>query len=263
MAYRDYYGSGGGRRIDFAGGGTFFPSAVKWLLISNIALFIAYFFAYRTGHAGWFTWLGLMPAAVTQLFAIWQLVTYLFIHSPVDFDHILLNMLALWMFGKDLENTWGTRRFLRYYFLCGIGAGIVVVVLNALFGDMHSRTIGASGAIYGLLLAFGVLFPDANILFFGLFPVKAKYFVAIVGAISFMMTFGDTGGGVSHMAHLGGMLWGYLYLKSKSFERKVSGADPLASISKSWSDWRRERAKRRFQVYLRKQKGSDGDRFVN
>ncbi len=89
-------------------------------------------------------------------FAIWQLVTYMFLHSVTNFWHILLNMFMLWMFGKDIENTWGTKRFLQYYFLCGIGAGICVVVGNVLFGSLDTQTIGASGAIYGLLLAFGM-----------------------------------------------------------------------------------------------------------
>jgi membrane associated rhomboid family serine protease len=158
-------------------------------------------------------------------------------------------MLALWMFGKDLESLWGTRRFLQYYFVCGIGAGVCVVVLNALLGHMGSWTIGASGAIYGLLLAFGMLFPDTVVLFSFLFPIKAKYFVMIIGAIAFLSTIGATGGNVSHVAHLGGMLWGYLFLKSGA-GRKL---DLFGSVQRAYEQWRIQRAKRKFQVYLRKQ----------
>jgi membrane associated rhomboid family serine protease len=205
-----------------------------------------------------------MPAAVVEVFAVWQLATYLFIHSPLGFTHVLFNMLTLWMFGKDLENTWGTRRFLQYYFLCGIGAGVFVVALNLLFGsaqDMHVRTIGASGAIYGVLLAFGMLFPEQTV-FLIVFPIKAKYFVMILGVMAFMMTFGDTGGGISHMAHLGGMVWGYFYMRSRGLQKSIGGVDPVAWATRAYRGWKHERAKRKFQVYLRKQSG-DRDRWVH
>ena len=112
---------------------------------------------------------------------IWQLVTYMFLHSLQSFWHILFNMLTLWMFGSPVEETWGTRRFLQYYFLCGVGAGVCVVVANLAFGDPYQRVIGASGAIYGLLLAYGMLFPNQEVLFAFLFPIKAKYMVMIFG----------------------------------------------------------------------------------
>src|SRR5437899_873151 len=111
----------------------FFPKGVKWLLITNIALFVVYFFAARSGWGQIFSdfyGFGLVPAAVVHSFAIWQLFTYMFLHDPGGFGHILFNMLALWMFGADLERHWGTRKFLKFYFLCGIGAGLCVVVGN-------------------------------------------------------------------------------------------------------------------------------------
>ena len=192
-----------------------------------------------------------------QVFGIYQLFTYLFLHSPFGFGHILFNMLALWMFGSDLERAWGTKRFLQYYFLCGIGAGICVVIGNAIYGTLDTRTIGASGAIYGVLLAFGLLFPDTIVLFSFLFPIKAKYFVMIIGAIAFLSSFGarGSGGGVSHVAHLGGMLFGYLYLKSG-----FTKVDFLGSVRRQYDEWRVERARRKFQVYLRKK---DPDRWVH
>ncbi|MBK5292699.1 MAG: rhomboid family intramembrane serine protease [Acidobacteriia bacterium] len=233
------------------------PNGVKWLLISNTVLFILYFFAAQTGYGSLFHYFGLVPRAVVELLAVWQLFSYMFLHDPYGFGHILFNMLALWMFGKDLESAWGTKRFLQYYFICGIGAGICVVLMNAAFGNMDSRTIGASGAIYGLLLAFGMMFPNTTVLFSFLFPIKAKYFVMIIGAIAFLSTFGSTGGGVSHVAHLGGMIWGYLYLKSRYVK-----VDLFATMERQYKDWKIQRAKKKFQVYLKK-KGGDSGRWVN
>ena len=223
------------------------PPAVKWLLITNTVLFVIYFFAYRTSYGPWFFWLGLSPRAVVEVFAVWQFVTYLFLHSPGGFTHILFNMLSLWMFGKDLENLWGTRRFLQYYFFCGIGAGVLAVILNLLFGQRDSWTIGASGAIYGLLLAFGMTFPDVQVLFSFIFPMKAKYFVMLIGAITFMSTFQQTGDSVSHVAHLGGMLFGFVYLKGG-----LGKIDMVGPAMAWYRKWKHDRAKRKFQVYMRK-----------
>ncbi|MBI3680723.1 MAG: rhomboid family intramembrane serine protease [Acidobacteria bacterium] len=235
----------------------FFPIAVKWLLISNIALFVIYYFAVRTGFGALFHPFALAPGAVLGSFAVWQLVTYMFLHDPGGFGHILFNMLTLWMFGADLERAWGWRTFLRYYFLCGIGAGICVVIGNLLFGSLNTRTIGASGAIYGLLLAFGLLWPDRTVLFSFLFPIKAKYFVMIMGAIAFMSSVGGSEGGVSHVAHLGGMIFGYAYLKG--IGRNWTLSIPLRQL---YQQWRFVRSKRKFQVYMKKQKG-DRDRWVH
>jgi membrane associated rhomboid family serine protease len=253
-----YGGSYGGRYVVRGySRNSSFPTGVKWLLIINIALFVAYFFAVRSRMGDIFYWFGLIPQAVVEVFAVWQLFTYMFLHDPLGFGHILFNMLTLWMFGKDLEATWGTRRFLKFYFVCGVGAGLCVIIGNALFGTMATRTIGASGAIYGLLMAFGMLFPDTTVLFSFLFPIKAKYFVMIMGAISFMMTFGSTGSGVSHVAHLGGMVFGYFYLKSGRVRFGL-----LDSLERQYQQWKIQRAKRKFQVYLKK-RGSDPNRFVN
>ncbi len=221
------------------------PAGVRWLLISNIALFVIYFFVNRTEGAQFFLLLSLVPQAVVRHFAIWQLFTYMFLHDPNGFSHILFNMLTLWMFGTDLERQWGTKRFLTYYFVCGVGAGICVVIINLLFGEMNARVIGASGAIYGLLLAFGLLYPDRTLLFSFLFPIKAKYFVMILGAIAFLSSF-SVNGGLSNVAHLGGMLFGYAYLKMQ-FQ-----APNLAFIGQSYRDWKLQRAKKKFQVYMRK-----------
>lgn len=248
---RQHYG-------DYDSIGGYFPRGVKWLLIANFSIFVVYFFAVRLGFGAWFGPFKLVPAMVLKLFFIWQLFTYMFLHDPWGFWHILLNMLTLWMFGKDLEAVWGTRRFLQYYFLCGVGAGICVVVANLLFGDTRSATIGASGAIFGVLLAFGMLFPDTTVLFSFLFPIKAKYFVIIMGAIAFLSTLGSTGSGVSHVAHLGGMIFGWIYLRSRRLPLTVQ----WPSLSESYRRWKLERNKKKFQVYLRKRE-ADRDRWVH
>ena len=243
---------------------SFFPQGVKWLLISNIALFVLYYLSVLTGWAGVFEPFGLVPRDVLFSGAIWQFVTYMFLHDPFGFGHILFNMLTLWMFGMDLERDWGTRFFLKYYFLCGVGAGICVIVANLLFSPtLATRTIGASGAIYGLLLAFGMLYPDRQILFSFLFPIKAKYFVMILGGIAFLSSLNASGGGVSHVAHLGGMIFGYFYLRNlRRRRRPVRHTTFLGDMKNRWADYKRQRARRKFEVYMRK-RDSDRDRFVH
>jgi membrane associated rhomboid family serine protease len=244
-----------------------FPQGVKWLLISNTALFVLYYFSVLTGHQNIFEPFGLVPADVVRRLSVWQLVTYMFLHDPFSFSHILFNMLTLWMFGADLERTWGRQAFLKYYFLCGIGAGLCVVLANVLFSDnWNTRTIGASGAIYGLLFAFGYLYPDREILFSFLFPIKAKYFVMIIGAIAFLSSFGGSGGGISHIAHLGGMVIGYFYLRSLQKSRRPAYARASFgdSVRARYKDWKVQRAKRKFEVYMRqRERERDRDRFVH
>jgi membrane associated rhomboid family serine protease len=235
-----------------------FPSGVKWLIISNVAIYIVYFFGSWMRGEPIFGSLELMPSAVIHG-AVWQLVTYLFLHSLTSFTHILFNMLMLWMFGAPIEETWGTRRFLQYYFVCGIGAGICVVLVNLAFGNPHQRVLGASGAIYGLLLAFGMLFPNQTVLLSFLFPIKAKYMVMIFGAIAFMSSF-QSGSTVSNLAHLGGMLFGFAYMKTQ-FGSRVGGNFDF-DFGRRWKEYRLQRARKKFKVYLKKH-GSDRDPWVN
>jgi membrane associated rhomboid family serine protease len=192
----------------------FFPKGMKFLLVSTTAVFLFQLFlqlGLRIGNLYlydlFFRLFALYPLGAG--FLPWQLVTYLFLHG--GFFHILFNMLALWMFGVELENVWGTRRFLTYYFLCGIGAGLSNLLITPLF-TMPAPTIGASGAIYGVLLAFGMLFPDAPVFLYFLFPIKAKYFVAIFIGIELWYGVTGTQDGVAHFAHLGGAFVGLIYL---------------------------------------------------
>ena len=223
---------------------SYLPPAVKWLLIANVAVFVLNYLAMLVWGRDPFRVLGLTPREVLGKGYLWQLVGYMFVHEGLW--HILINMLTLWMFGMDLERGWGRRRFLEYYFLCGAGAGLCVIAASALFGGMGSRTIGASGAVYGLLLAFGMLYPDRVVLFSFLFPMKAKYFVMIIGAIAFLSSF-EGGTGVSHVAHLGGMIFGYLYLRMR-----LPRLNLLSGVRRRYRDWKLARSRRRFRVYLRK-----------
>jgi membrane associated rhomboid family serine protease len=233
-----------------------FPPGVKWLLIVNVVAFLLMYFAADTSFQRTFLWLVLQPAAVLKEFQIWRLVGYLFLHGGVW--HLLVNMFTLWMFGCTLEAQWGTRQFLRYYFLCGIGAGICDVLVNAMLGRWGSSTIGASGAIYGLLLAFGVLYPNQTVLFNFLFPIKAKYFVMIYGAMALLGAL-NMNSGVSNIAHLGGMAFGFAYLKSRYLRVRMPG---VADLRTQYNQWKLQRAKKKFQVYMRKH-GSNRGPWVN
>jgi membrane associated rhomboid family serine protease len=229
------------------------PRGVKGLIIANTVVFLLMWLVGSVERVC-MQWFALVPADVVRRFYVWELVTYMFLHG--GFFHILFNMLFLWFFGKDLEDIWGTRRFLQFYFFCGVGAGLVVVLANYLFGNPQGATVGASGAIYGVLLVAAVLWPDRIIIFY-IFPIKLKYFVLISAAIAF---FGlrDLNSGVSDVAHLSGMGFGYIFLKASQGRR----LDPVTPIRESYKAWKLARAKRKFQVYLKKQ-GSDRDRWVN
>ena len=191
---------------------------------------------------------GLVPLLVTHSFYLWQLVTYIFLHGGIT--HILFNMLGLWMFGSDLERHWGTRRFTNYFFLCGIGAGIVTVVLSP---SSPVPIIGASGAIYGILLAYGMLFPN-RIIYWIIFPIPAKWLVVILGGIAFLSSLSANGSGIANVAHLGGMLFGFLYLKGK-------GMGP--NFKWRYEQWQRQRLRRKFDVYYNEKQRKDNDRWRN
>jgi len=224
-----------------------FPKGVKWLLIANVAVFLVGFFAQLVQLDGPMRYLALIPVAVVKDFFVWQLGTYMFLHA--GFGHIIWNMLALWMFGADLEKTWGTRRFLQFYFFCGIGAGVCVVLLNYIlpWGNPAVATIGSSGAIFGILMACAMLFPDRPILFGFLIPMQMKWFVLIIGVIAFLSSF-QVNSGVSAFAHLGGLLFGYIFLKSPNLQFDLAGP-----IRRQYRDYKLRRARKKFQVYLRKQ----------
>jgi membrane associated rhomboid family serine protease len=192
------------RHRTYGFGGQGITKAVKYLLLVNAGVFVLEFlWGSELIHI-----FGLTPVLVKKGF-IWQPVTYMFLHGGLF--HLLFNMFVLWMFGCEIERTWGTREFVKYYFLTGIGAGLFTLFLSF---NSHIPTIGASGAIFGILVAFALMFPDRLIYLYFLIPVKAKYLVAFFAVIELLASFRHTSDGIGHFAHLGGMIVGYVYIKA-------------------------------------------------
>lgn len=192
------------------------PPMVRRLLLGSIAV---YCFQLLTMHR-WDHLFGLDPTLVMSNGAVWQLVTYIFLHAnPL---HLFWNMIVLWMFGAELEIIWGSRRLVSYYILCGAGAGLFAILLDP---RATTITVGASGAIFGLLLAFGLTFPERPIAFMLIFPIKAKYFVAVLGALQLFLFVQDGDGGIAYGAHIGGLLTGgiFLWIRQKGWRglRKI------------------------------------------
>jgi len=233
--------------------------AVRALIIANALVFLWQTIAQFMGSGDLIQIFGLRPALVLGRLYLWQLVSYLFLHG--DFLHILFNMFALWMFGSELERYWGSRSFLRYYFITGIGAGLFSVAADP--GSLIP-TIGASGAIYGILLAYGMMFPDRYVYLYFLVPVKVKYFVAVMGVLAFVSALGSPGGPVAHIAHLGGMVVGFIYLK---------GWFSLGRLKQAYYRWKLKQMRKRFTVYTRdeqrpsppprEKRKSDDDFWIN
>ncbi|MAD91271.1 MAG: rhomboid family intramembrane serine protease [Gammaproteobacteria bacterium] len=190
------------------------PDTIFIILIANGLLFSLQQFAPRLT----FEFLALQPIVspsgyITPSFIPWQLITYGFLHSTNSLMHIIFNMLMLWMFGRDIEMLMGPRRFLIYYITCIVGAGIIQLLVGVLQGG-GVPTVGASGGVFGILLAYGMAFPERRImLIFPPIPMKAKYFVALLGLLEFYLGFSGVNNGVANFAHLGGMLFGYWLMR--------------------------------------------------
>lgn len=195
---------------------------VKRLVIINLSLWIGLILivqGFVLKNDFFFETFGLVPYKVINEFWIWQIFTYMFLHSQSVF-HVIFNVLSLWWFGSELEVRWGSRFFLTYYLVCGIGAAIIYLVcvgayglITGQVGPMLAPVVGASGSVFGLLLAYGLLFGERQIAFMMMFPMKAKHFVMIVGAIE-LLTLMDQGfgKGVANLAHLGGLVAGFVFL---------------------------------------------------
>lgn len=165
----------------------------------------------------WITrFFGLTPYMVWHRFAVWQLVTYMFLHGGIA--HIFFNLFALWMFGSELEYKWGSQFFLKYFFITGIGAGVCVTLFTP---NAHIPTVGVSGVIYGILLAFALTFPNRYIYLYFFVPIKAKYFALFFGLLEFFSTVSHSSDGIAHVAHLGGMVIGYIYLDYPNIRRRI------------------------------------------
>ncbi|MBO9667092.1 MAG: rhomboid family intramembrane serine protease [Bdellovibrio sp.] len=200
--------------------------AVKWLLIINVAVwFIFQVLMEGFMHIPFTQFFALYPGKVLFNFEIWQIFTYMFLHS-MQVTHILFNMLMLWFFGAELEQRWGTKFFLTYYICSGVGAAILYcagvwgwALATGSETGLIVPVIGASGAIFGLLLAQGIIFGERIVYFFMLFPMKTKWFVALMGGVQLasMMTSSVSGGEVAYLAHLGGIAAGFITLQVKAW----------------------------------------------
>lgn len=212
------------RRPGFFGGFSIFPPVIKYLLISNVAVFLLQHFFLNSLRFGdtnlgvsFFRLFALQPIFQTPdikslyggPFLPWQLITYMFMHA--DFTHIFFNMFALWMFGMELENLWGSKKFLIYYTICGLGAALSNLFIAPFFSSV-GPTIGASGSVYGILVAFGYLFPNRHIYIYFLIPIKAKYLVILYMALEIFAVASQSESGIAHVAHLGGAVVGIIYL---------------------------------------------------
>lgn len=196
------------------GGFNVFPPVIKNLLIINVAVFIIQMLSSNLMVGGtrlaallnW--WFALNPIGDGYNFQVWQLITYQFMHG--GFWHIFFNMFILWMFGMEIENLWGSKKFLYFYLTCGVAAGLAQLFIAPLF-SVPAQTIGASGAIFGVMIAFAMSFPDRYIFLYFLIPVKAKYLIGFLFVLE-IFWIGDAGSDVAHLAHLGGALAGFIFI---------------------------------------------------
>lgn len=220
-----------GSRIPFRG-------AVKNLIIANVGIWIVLQVIvgkFILGGSGALNhYLGLVPALVLTKGFVWQAFTYQFLHS-MDPVHILFNMLILWMFGAELQEMWGKRFFLKYYLFCGVGAGLIYVLVYGLYSlatgsvtHLVTPVVGASGAVFGVMLAYGLIFSERTIYFMMLFPLKAKYFVMIIAAVELMWILTGSQAGVANVAHIGGFVAGFVFLSWESKKKSKGKAKKKA-----------------------------------
>ena len=233
-----------------------FTTAVTWLLAVNTAVFLG---LAAFGSAAVLDWvyahLGLVPAVAVLHLELWQIFTYSFIH--VGFWHWFGNMLGIWMFGSTFESSWGTRRFLELYFTGVVGAAITTILLSFahILSSPGTSTVGASGGLFAILMAFGLVFGENEIFLFPFpFLIKAKYFVLILIVVT--VAFAISGGGsTAYLAHLGGLFFGYLYVKfapPRGMLDRLSFSESYYGAKNSYYRWKRRRAARKFEVYMRK-----------
>jgi len=181
-----------------------FTEAIKILIWINVGMF--FLKVISSSQVDLARLFGLSPKTIWPM--IWQPVTYMFIHGGVF--HVLINMFVLWMFGSEMESIWGKKEFLKYYFLTGIGSGLIWLLFN--IPQPYSVLIGASGAVYGILLAYGMMFPNRTVYLYFLVPIKVKWFVIFLGVIAFISSF-NSYSNISHITHLSGMMIGYIYIR--------------------------------------------------
>jgi membrane associated rhomboid family serine protease len=221
---------------------------VKAIIIACVVVWLAQYLASDVFGQNLAQHLGVVPAMLIRG-AIWQPFTYMFLHSQASPMHLLLNMLMVWMFGGALERHWGSRAFLRYFLVCGVAGGLGAAVLGLLVGASRVPTIGASGAVFGLCVAYGIVFAERTVLFMMFFPMKARTMALLMVGLNLYYLLSDRGaGGISHIAHITGALAGYLYL------RRVWNFGPF------WRELRWRWRRRRFKLMPPK---DPPDRWLN
>ncbi|MBU8870843.1 MAG: rhomboid family intramembrane serine protease [Gemmatimonadales bacterium] len=236
---------GGGIRF----GGMGMTPAVKGLLIANAAVFLLQTLlgGGLSGRMGVLDQIGtFIPHLAVNEFQIWRFITYMFLHG--GFGHIAFNMFGLWMFGSQIEAMWGRRTFLTYYFICGLGGSVLYGLFNLVGIGSYTPMLGASAAIFGILLAYGMTFPNNVILLMMIIPMKAKYAVMLFGVIELLSIPG--GGGIAHLAHLGGMVAGFIFLYVTMPSSRPGGLGQT---------WQRFQTKRKIRVVRPNEtQGGDG-----
>jgi membrane associated rhomboid family serine protease len=257
---RSSYGGGG-----YGGGGMTlslppFTPMVKWLLGINTGVFLlmALLGAVAPGAVSFIIRaFALRPTDVAHG-ALWQLVTYSFLH--LGFWHWFGNMLALWMFGSAIEGMWHSRRFLELFTVGVVGAALfsVIISYSGVLGGPGIATVGASGGVYAILIAFGMVLGDNEIMLIPFpFMIRAKYFIAILIVLTVFFSLQDTGQ-TNNLAHLGGLFFGFLYVKfSPRGGLRVAGSEGYYGLRNSYYRWKRRRAARKFEVYMREHKRED------
>ena len=184
-----------------------FTDAIKFIILINFLIFILQYLSGMEDEL--FTIFGIVPSKTFGELMLWQPFTYLFFHGGIW--HVLINMFVLWMFGSELEKFWGKKEFLRFFFITGIGSGLITILFSL---SSTNPVVGASGAIYGVLLAYGLLFPNRLVYLYFLIPIKVKYLVILIGAIAFFSSLNPGNSNISHLTHLSGMVIGFIYLRS-------------------------------------------------
>lgn len=220
--------------------------AVRAIVYANVAVYFVTFFGRYVDANPIVSYFGLVPKLVVEQFQLWRLGTYLFVHDPNGFGHILFNMLALWMFGVDLERRWGTKNFVKYFAITGIGAGVGTVLFSLLRfeaarGIYSLPTVGASGAIYGLIVAWAILFPSRQILFMFIFPLPARTAAILMGAMAFLSSVTGTNNSVAEATHLSGFVIGWFYLQGPKNMR--------LELQYRLTKWRMSRMRKKFNVH--------------
>ena len=214
------------------------PPVVKQLMIANAAVFLLQQVSPETTIYG-----SLVPKAVWQFGYLWQPFTYMWLHA--SFGHIAMNMFMLWMFGSQVAMAWGPKRFLRFYLICGVGAGLIIATYPYLIMGVHptglmAHTLGASGAIYGVLLAYSLTWPDRTIML--IFPPVAFRAIWLIPGLFLMSIMFSSGHNISHTGHLGGVIVGWLYL------RKKGHANAIFTLSHLKSRWKRYQMRKKLRA---------------